>query len=66
MAKEILNNTNDLIIDREELVNYLDKIKGEHGLDYDISHLNEYEFPHLWHFHILTNEEKRKFLLERA
>jgi hypothetical protein len=66
LAKEILNNSNDLIVDQDVLVEFLENIKKEFGLDYDISHIKEYEYPHLWHFHILTNESKRKSLIERS
>ena len=46
MAKEILNNANDLVLSRSDLEKFIAKIKRENPkISFDLTHLNKFENP---------------------
>ena len=57
MAKEIVNNANDMPVSREELLSFTEDVKRNNPkITFDLS-LMPSESPNTWHIQILQNEE---------
>ncbi|CDW86466.1 UNKNOWN [Stylonychia lemnae] len=68
LAKEVLNNSNDLVMTYEELNDYTNKISIENPyITFDFSYFEEYKEPcySTWLYQILTNQEKRLNLISK-
>ena len=67
LAKEFLNNFNDIPIDfNPELKVYLDSLTKQFEISFDLSFFDSYENPSLWYIEILTDEELKKSIKQLA
>ena len=65
MAKEIVNNANDMPVSREELLSFIEDVKSNNPkISFDLS-LMPSESPNTWHIQILQNEGLKAPLLEK-
>lgn len=67
MAKEILNNANDLVVSRTDLEKFISEVKLENPkISFDLSILDKMEYPKLWFLQILQNESLKDDLMKIA
>jgi len=50
LAKEVINNSNDLVIDHADLKKYISELEQEFGLTFDLSAFEKMTIPDTWHF----------------
>ena len=64
-AKEIVNNVNDLVVSRKELLDFLENIKKDNPqITFDLSRLDELGcHENLWFLNILQNSDLREPLI---
>ena len=64
-AKEIVNNANDLVVSRKELLEFIEQVKKDNeNIKFDLSRLDELGVhENLWFLGILQNKELREELI---